>query len=124
MLIKRVWIEPAPEVDFDPTSDSADVLVELENDELWQAHFVTLPHLQQEMQLSLDVARDYKDLLTATQFITVETPHVIVERLTADVIEDVVDNLMALGVFETVFNIFERNETPRNNGASKGGATT
>ncbi len=118
MLVKRVWIEPAPEVNFDPTSDSADVLVELENDELWQAHFVTLPHLQQEMQISLNVARDYKDLLTATQFITVDTPHVIVERLTVDVIEDVVDNLMALGVFETVFNIFERSE-PSDNG--KGG---
>jgi hypothetical protein len=29
VLIKRVWIEPDPEVGFDPATDSADVLVEL-----------------------------------------------------------------------------------------------
>lgn len=109
MLIKRVWIEPAPEVNFDPARDCADVLVEMENDELWQAHFVTLDHLQEEMQLSLDVARQHKDALAATQFLTMDTPHVIVEQLTSDVIEDVIDNLMALGVFESVFKEFERN---------------
>lgn len=109
MLIKRVWIEPEPELNFDPARDCADVLVEMENDELWQAHFVTLAHLQQEMQLSLDVAQQHKNTLAATQFLTVETPHVIVEMLTSDVIDDVVDNLMVLGVFESVFREFERN---------------
>ena len=110
MLIKRVWIETAPEVDFDPESDSADVLVEMENDEMWQAHFVTLAHLQAEMQLSLDVARQHRNALAVRQFLALETPHIIVERLTTDVIEDVVDNLMALGVFESVFSEFERGE--------------
>ncbi len=59
VLVKRVWIEPAPQMAFDPDTDSADVLVEMEDERLWQAHFVTLAHLQQEMQLSLDVARQY-----------------------------------------------------------------
>lgn len=108
MLIKRVWIEPAPELAFDPVTDSADVLVEMENGELWQAHFVTLAHLQEELQLSLDVARQHMGALAATQFLALETPHVLVERLTSDVIEDVVDNLMALGVFESVFSELAR----------------
>ena len=103
MLVKRVWIEPAPQMAFDPDTDSADVLVEMEDERLWQAHFVTLAHLQQEMQLSLDVARQYDRSLALTQFLTLETPHVIVEKLTSEIIEDVVDNLMALGVFESVF---------------------
>ena len=103
MLIKHVWIEPEPEVGFDPATDSADVLVEMEDNKLWQAHFVTLAHLQQEMQLSLDVARQYDKSLALTQFLTLEIPHVIVEKLTSEIIEDVVDNLMALGVFESVF---------------------
>jgi hypothetical protein len=103
VLIKRMWIEPAPLMAFDPETDCADVLVELEGNQLWQAHFVTLAHLQQEMQLSLDVARDYDRALAATQFLTLDTPHVVVERLTQDIIEDVVDNLMALGTFESVF---------------------
>ncbi len=105
MLVKRVWLEPAPGVGFDPVNDSADVLVEMEDEELWQAHFVTLGHLRQEMQLSLDVARQHDRSLSATQFIALETPHIVVEQLTLDVIEDVVDNLMALGVFESVFNL-------------------
>ena len=103
MLVKRVWIEQAPQMAFDPDTDSADVLVEMEDERLWQAHFVTLAHLQQEMQLSLDVARQYDKSLALTQFLTLEIPHVIVEKLTSEIIEDVVDNLMALGVFESVF---------------------
>lgn len=107
MLIKRVWIEPESILGFDPETDSADVLVEMEDNKLWQAHFVTLVHLQQEMQLSLDVARDHNQALAPTPFLALETPYVIVEMLTADTIEDVIDNLMALGVFESVFSEFE-----------------
>jgi hypothetical protein len=101
-----VWIEPAPELDFDPETDSVDALVEMEDGKLWQAHFVTLAHLQQEMKLSLDVARQHQRALATTEFLALETPHVIVERLTSEIIEDVVDNLMALGVFESVFAEF------------------
>jgi hypothetical protein len=78
----------------------------MEDNKLWQAHFVTLEHLQEEMKLSLDVARQYNGALAATQFLALETPHVIVEKLTPDIIEDVVDNLMALGIFESVFSEF------------------
>lgn len=106
MLIKRVWIENEPEIGFDPKIDSVDVLVEMEDTKLWQAHFVTLPHLQQEMQLSLDVARSHRRALAATPFLALETPHVVVEELTQEIIEDVIDNLMALGVFESVFAVF------------------
>jgi hypothetical protein len=106
VLIKRVWIESEPEIGFDPKTDSADVLVEMVDSKLWQAHFVTLAHLQQEMELSLDVARQHNRALAPTRFLALETPHVIVEELTSEIIEDVVDNLMALGVFESVFAEF------------------
>jgi len=107
VLIKRVWIEPETIVGFDPKTDSADVLVEMEDNKMWQAHFVTLAHLQEEMQLSLEVAREHNKSLAPTPFLALETPHVIVEMLTDDIIEDVIDNLMALGVFESVFAQFE-----------------
>ncbi|MCC6800847.1 MAG: hypothetical protein IT325_12080 [Anaerolineae bacterium] len=106
MLVKRVWIEPEPEVAFDPYSDSADVLVEMEDNRIWQAHFVTLDYLRQEMELSLDVARAHKRALAATPFLALETPHVVIEDLFQDTVEDVVDNLMVLGVFESVFEQF------------------
>jgi hypothetical protein len=107
VLVKRVWIEKEPQTAFDPLSDSADVLVEMEDGKLWQAHFVTLEHLRREMQLSLDVAREHRRALAPTPFLALETPHVIVEVLTNDIIEDAVDNLMALGVFESIFFAFQ-----------------
>lgn len=110
MLLKRVWIEREPQTAFDPRTDSADVLVEMEDGQLWQAHFVTLEHLRQEMQLSLDVAQEHLRALASTPFLALETPHVIVEVLMNDVIEDVVDNLMALGVFESVFSTLAAEE--------------
>ena len=53
------------------------------------------------------VAREHNKSLAPTPFLALETPHVIVEMLTDDIIEDVIDNLMALGVFESVFAQFE-----------------
>ncbi len=103
MLVKRVWIEHEPEIAFDPYKDSADVLVEMEDGRLWQAHFVTLAHLREELQLSLSVAYEHRRALAPTSFLALETPHVIVEDLYQDTIEDVVDNLVVLGVFESVF---------------------
>ncbi|NDJ76283.1 MAG: hypothetical protein GYB65_08480 [Chloroflexi bacterium] len=101
--VKRVWIDHDPADKFDPKTGSADVLVEMENGQLWQARFVTLPHLQQDLQLSLEVARDLNRALAPTPFLALETPHVIVHELSQDVIEDVVDNMLVLDVFESIF---------------------
>lgn len=112
MLIKRVWIERAPGTDADPQNGCADVLVEVEGNELWQAQFVTIKHLQREMQLSLDVTRDHTKALWTTQFIALDSPHVVVDQITQETIENVVDNLMALGVFESVFRELSHYEAP------------
>ena len=53
-----------------------------------------------------------------TPFLALETPHLIVEDLFQDTIEDVVDNLMVLGVFESVFvQCANENELPASIGA-------
>jgi hypothetical protein len=106
VLVKRVWIDHEPEVDFDPYTDSADVLVEMEDEKLWQAHFVTLAHLREQLSLSLEVAHEHNRALAPIAFLALETPHVIVDDLHQDTIEDVVDNLVVLGVFESVFALF------------------
>lgn len=105
VFVKRVWIEEEPCADFDPDTDSADVLVEMDDGQLWQAHFVTPAYLQRELEMSLSVARDYNRALAPIPFLTMETPHVIVEDLQQDTIEDVVDNLVVLGIFESAFSI-------------------
>lgn len=105
MLVKRVWIELEDQDEMGATSEgSADVMVEMENGELWTAHFVTLPYLKQQMSLSLAVAERHRSL-GSIGFVALETPHVIVDHLEREIIEDIVDNLLALGTFEAVFDL-------------------
>jgi hypothetical protein len=101
-MIKRVWIENSGETGFNPFEDSADVLVETEDSLIWSATFVTIPYLQRQMYLSGDVARDV-DNMPVVRFVAIETPHVLIENLLQDTIEDAIDNMMTLGVFESVF---------------------
>jgi hypothetical protein len=105
MLVKRVWIEVEdPDDMIEGPEGSADVMVEMENGELWTAHFVTLPYLKQQMSLSLAVAQGHRSL-GSLGFVALETPHVIVDHLDREAIEDIVDNLLALGTFEAVFDL-------------------
>ncbi|MBN1680074.1 MAG: hypothetical protein JW966_07265 [Anaerolineae bacterium] len=115
MLVKHVWIDQSPQNDFNPLTDSADVLVEMEDGRLWQARFVTLAYLKQEMQLSLDVVHSHKRTLAQTAFLALETPHVIVENLLHVTIEDIVDNLVVLGVFESVFALIANDDETKKN---------
>lgn len=102
MLVKRIWIDNNE--GFDPYGGDVDVMVEMENGEMWTAHFVTIPYLQQQLELSAAVADDQKELGTIG-FVALETPHVVVQRLTQESIEDIVDDLMALETFESVFDL-------------------
>ena len=103
-MIKRVWIELQGTTGFDPLRDSTDVLVETEDGEIWSASFVTIPYLQRQMQTSREVARDIANM-PPVRFVAIETPHVIVDMLDRDTIEDTIDNMMTLGVFESVFTL-------------------
>jgi hypothetical protein len=105
MLVKRIWMDTL-EKDFDPTTDGVDVMDEMINGEVWTAQFVTLPYLKQQMQMSVVAVADSEGIpAIKTGFVALETPHVIVERLDRDTIEDVVDDLLALETFESVFDL-------------------
>jgi hypothetical protein len=104
-MIKRVWVEQNEGKAFNPKRDSADVLVETEDELLWTASFVTIPFLQRQMELSRDVANDVHNM-PPVRFVAIETPHVIVDDLSQDTIEDTIDNLMTLGIFESVFALY------------------
>lgn len=103
MIVKRIWIDTL-EDDFDPTSEGVDVMVEMINDEVWTAHFVTLSYLKQQIEMSIAVA-NAEVVLGHSGFVALETPHVIVERLDREAIEDIVDDLLTLGTFESVFDL-------------------
>src|SRR5437667_31400 len=116
MMIKHVWVEQNEGKAFNPRRDSADVLVETDDELLWTASFVTIPYLQRQMELSRDVAKDVNNM-PQVRFIAIETPHVIVDDLSQDTIEDTIDNLMTLGVFESVFTLYS-DEVPLVDGES------
>jgi hypothetical protein len=116
-MIKRIWIDRGSGEDFDAAGDNADVLVETDDGLMWSASFVTIPYLQRQMELSRDVANDADDM-QPVRFIAIETPHVIVENLSQDSIEDTIDNLMTLGIFESVFALYSE-EVSFTNGEDK-----
>ena len=104
-MIKHIWIEGQGTAQF----ENADVLVQTEDDLLWSASFVTIPYLQKQMEVTREVAGGFKNM-PAIRFTAIETPHVIVDDLLQDTIEDTIDNLMTLGMFESIFALYEEDQ--------------
>lgn len=115
---KHVWIEMHQDM---AEPDSCDVIVETENHKIYTALFVTMPYFQRQMQLSYTVSKQIPDTVPV-RYAVLDTPHVVVENLSRDCIEDTIDNLCALDVFETVFTLVtepEENEPARTPGTGK-----
>lgn len=109
-MIKHIWIEQQDAADFDPEHDSTDVFVETDDGAMWSASFVTVTYLQRQMEMSREVAHDIHNM-PPIRFVAIETPHVIVDSLDQDTIEDTIDNMMTLGVFESVFVLHHEEPT-------------
>ncbi len=109
-MIKHIWIEQQDDAGFDAKEDSTDVFVQTDDGLMWSASFVTVPYLQRQMEMSREVARDINNM-PPVRFVAIETPHVIVDSLDQDTIEDTIDNMMTLGVFESVF-VLHQDEQP------------
>jgi hypothetical protein len=93
----RVWIER-----HDDAPDARDVIVELEDGAIYTAVFVTLSHIQRQMEITRDFCEQVPDA-TVQRFAVLDTPHIVVESLERESIEDTVDNLIALETFGSVF---------------------
>ena len=96
----KVWIE-YHQSEYE-TPGSCDVLVRMEDDNIYTAHFVTLAHLRRQMELSFAVTSQMP-YTPAVRYATLEHPHILVESLTRDIIEDAIDNLIALDTFLSLF---------------------
>lgn len=99
-LPKRVWIE-MHDTEYE-TPASCDVIVQMEDDEIYTAHFVTLAYLRRQMDLSYAVSQQLDDT-PPVRYAALETPHILVDEIHRDVIEDTIDNLLALDIFEGLF---------------------
>ena len=113
---ERIWIEMHDRVE----ADACDVIVKMENGEYYTAVFVTLPYLQRQMDLSYEVSKQLQEA-PAVRYAALETPHILVADLNRETIEDTIDNLLTLDVFENLFtqvtddegNEYERPEKPK-----------
>jgi len=94
---KRVWLEKV-----DNSDGACDVIIQMENGAYYSAMFVTLPFLARQMDLGYEVSKQFPDT-PPVRYATLETPHVLVDRLSLDVIEDTIDNLIMLDTFESLF---------------------
>ena len=103
---KHVWIEMHNDAQ---EADSCDVIVETESGKIYNALFITIPYLQRQMQLSYTVGKQLPDA-PPVRYAVLETPHIVVDNLNRDTIEDTIDNLLALDVFEGLFTLVTEHE--------------
>jgi len=117
---KHVWIEMHSNDAGE--SDSCDVIVEIEDSKIYTSVFITIPYLQRQMELSLAVGQQIPEALPV-RYAVLETPHVVVENLERDMIEDTIDNLLTLDMFESVFTLVTEDETTRTTTTGKRATT-
>jgi hypothetical protein len=120
-LPKKVWIE-MHDSEYD-TPASCDVLVQMENATIYTAHFVTLAYLRRQMDLSYAVSQQIDDT-PHVRYAALETPHILVDEINRDVIEDTLDNLIALDIFEGLFTQVTEDVADSDNEASRTTAPT
>ncbi|HLV33609.1 MAG TPA: hypothetical protein VKY59_00785 [Spirillospora sp.] len=119
MIPRHIWIELLEETE----SDSCDVIVEMEDSRVFTAMFVTMPYLQRQMDFNYQMSKQLPDV-PPVRYVTLETPHILVENLQRDTIEDTIDNLIALDMFEGFFTLVTEDEPENGRTTSLGKRAT
>lgn len=102
---EKVWFELHRE------KDACDVLVQMDDGTVYTALFAITAYISRQMDLQFRVSQQLEDT-PQVRYCVLDTPHILVEELSHDVIEDTIDNLIALDVFESHFTrVTENNET-------------
>ena len=100
-----VWFE------INREGDACDVIVRMDDGTVYTATFVTMDYMRRQMELSYRVTQQMADT-PAVRYAVIDTTHIVVETLDKDGIEDTIDNLLALDVFESYF--IRVTDDPRN----------
>jgi hypothetical protein len=116
MIPRQVWIELQDAAE----SGSCDVIVEMEDGRVYTAMFVTMPYLQRQMDLTYHLTKQLPDV-PPVRYATLETPHILVENLNRDTLEDTIDNMLALDVFEGFFTLVTEDELSSNGRTTSNG---
>lgn len=82
--------------------DACDVIVQMEDGTVYTALFATLSYINRQLSLTWMVTGSIPDT-APVRYAVLDTPHIIVEQLQLNTIEDTIDNLVAQDVFESLF---------------------
>lgn len=82
--------------------DACDVIVQMEDGAVYTALFATLTYIHRQLALTWMVTESIPET-PPVRYAVLDTPHIIVERLQLEIIEDTIDNLVAQDVFESLF---------------------
>ena len=82
--------------------DACDVIVKMEDGTVYTALFATLTYIHRQLALTWMVTESIPET-PPVRYAVLDTPHIIVERLQLETIEDTIDNLVAQDVFESLF---------------------
>jgi hypothetical protein len=93
----KMWIELCGE-----GQDACDVIVEMEDGTVYTAMFVTLAYLNRQMQLGFEMSSQLPDT-PPVRYAALDTPHILVETLDRETLEDTIDCVLAQEVFEGLF---------------------
>lgn len=104
-VLEKVWFE------LHPDHDACDALVQMDDGTVYTALFATRAYLERQMDLQLRMSSQLADDTPCVRFCVIDTPHILVEELNRDIIEDTIDNLIALDVFESHFTRVTQNQT-------------
>ncbi|QPC84294.1 hypothetical protein G4Y79_07945 [Phototrophicus methaneseepsis] len=92
----KAWFE------LNRDEDACDVIVRMEDGTVFTAMFATMDYIHRQMNLTYEMTSNFSDT-TPVRYAALDTPHIILPELTVDIIEDTIDNLIALDVFESHF---------------------
>jgi len=95
---EKVWLEMNRE------KDSCDAIVSMDDGTVYTALFITLDYLKRQMHLNEQMARSMVDI-PLVRYAVIDTPHILVDDLSRDIIEDTIDALIAQDVFESHFTL-------------------
>ncbi len=108
-MMVNVWIEVHQD-----DRDARDVIVQLEDGAIYTALFVTPAYLLRQMELTSELCHQIPDAVPV-RFAALDVPHVLVENLSREMIEDTLDSLFAMDIFESMFTrVTEELETTSN----------
>lgn len=82
--------------------DACDVIVRMDDGTVYTALFATLSYIHRQLSLTWMVTDSIPET-PSVRYAVLDTPHIIVESLQLQTIEDSIDNMVAQHVFESLF---------------------